>query len=82
MTNREKFEKVFGFPANEDAGCPLPITVCDVIEHDGKSCNNCSFYGWWDKEYKPCFKLDLSNINGSDEQLPGQMSVTDWLKGE
>jgi hypothetical protein len=79
MTNAEKFEKVFGFSPNEDLECPMPTDVCYV---NNEICNNCPFDDFWQKEYKPCFKLDLSNINGSDEQLPGQMSVTDWMKGE
>lgn len=51
MTNAEKFSEVFGFEPNEE--CPFPSRVC--LEHE--SCNGCPLDGWWEKEYKPCFRL-------------------------
>ena len=59
MTNAEAFKKVFGFAPrvmnqNEKTdGCFIPISVCN----DFNSCKECPFVGFWDKEYKPCFKL-------------------------
>lgn len=55
MTNKEKFKEVFGFSLNESAigVCPAPKTVCKQMRYN----QECPFRDWWDKEYKPCFKL-------------------------
>lgn len=57
MTNREKFEEIFGFSPEKDTtliNCLFPVSVC---ENNNGDCEKCSFVDWWDKEYKPCFKL-------------------------
>lgn len=57
MTNKEKFEEIFGYSPEKDTdliNCLIPVSVCEKIEG---GCSKCPFYGWWDKEYKPCFKL-------------------------
>ena len=58
MTNREKFEEVFGFKPNDDAECVAPMLICYINDNICASKEKeCPFYDWWDKEYKPCFKL-------------------------
>lgn len=58
MTNKEKFEEVFGYKPNtvtdDIENCMFSESVCEQADFD---CDNCPFLGWWDKEYKPCFKL-------------------------
>lgn len=58
MTNREKFKEVFGFTPREDAECVAPLSVC-YINNDicTSQTVECPFWTWWDKEYKPCFKI-------------------------
>ena len=60
MTNKEKFEEIFGYSPKK-ANCLFPLSVCDDIHKQGLGCTTrpqrCPFYDWWDKEYKPCFKL-------------------------
>lgn len=51
MTNREKFAEVFGFEQDGNP-CVAPQEVCN---HE--DCDTCPFYGWWEKEYLPCFKM-------------------------
>lgn len=59
MTNREKFKEVFGFTPNKAVTmenskfCIVPEKVC----MDQKKCDGCPFANWWDKEYKPCFRI-------------------------
>ena len=57
MTNREKFKEVFGFEQDGNP-CVAPQEVCN---HE--DCDTCPFYGWWDKEYLPCFRMK----GGSDD---------------
>lgn len=60
MTNKEKFAETFGYAPNEK------ISVCPS-NYDCRSmkCSQCPFnQNWWDKEYKPCFKMQ------EDEKLP------------
>ena len=58
MTNADKFKETFGYePAQM---CLLPIWIC--VDQGGE-CDNCPFKSWWDKEYKPCFKLK-ENLDG------------------
>lgn len=52
MTNAEKFEQVFGFEHNKER-CPFPVETCKELA----ACNDCALVDFWDKEYKPCFKL-------------------------
>ena len=51
MTNREKFKEVFGFEQDGDP-CVAPQEICN---HE--DCDYCPFWGWWDKEYLPCFRM-------------------------
>lgn len=55
MTNREKFKETFGFDFDADSfsNCLAPANVCKEFD----SCEECPFLDFWDKEYKPCFKL-------------------------
>ena len=53
MTNREKFKEVFGF-YHSIMECPFPTSICEKSKFQ---CLECQFFGWWEKEYKPCFKL-------------------------
>ena len=52
MTNIEKFKEVFGFMPRINA-CLGPSKVCR--EHE--LCDDCPFNGWFEKEFKPCFKI-------------------------
>ena len=56
MTNSEKFKEVFGFVPNRSEQkelCPRDFDCEDV-----PSCRDCPFNeDWWNREYKPCFKL-------------------------
>lgn len=52
MTNREKFKEVFGYEPRVDV-CVAPSWICD----DYRQCSKCPFFGWWRKEYKPCFRM-------------------------
>lgn len=63
MTNGEKFKEVFGFiPEPEfDCGC-APRKVCNEQKkvhnrNTANMCFDCPFNDWWNKEYKPCFKM-------------------------
>lgn len=51
MTNREKFKEVFDFNPSD---CVAPTSIC-IDRRMG--CKDCPFHDWWDKEYKPCFKI-------------------------
>ena len=53
MTNREKFKEIFGFD-HSIIECPFPTSICKKTNFQ---CSECCFFGWWEKEYKPCFKL-------------------------
>ena len=53
MTNKEKFEEIFRFSPKDDS-CPASGKVCTIVHTQGLKC---PFWKWWDKEYKPCFKL-------------------------
>ena len=53
MTNREKFEEIFGF-SPEDESCPASMRTCAILH---TNCVDCLYWNWWNKEYKPCFKL-------------------------
>lgn len=61
MTNREKFAEVFGFEPKDTIECFMPKEVCNV---KNGICCECPFMNFWDKEYKSCFKLDLSKLGG------------------
>lgn len=50
MTNREKFEAVFGVKFVEKTA-----TFCAIAsdeECNGKECENCRYNRWWEEEYK------------------------------
>ena len=51
MTNREKFKEVYGFEL-EGSPCAAPQSICNE-----QTCERCPFWGWWDKEYLPCFRM-------------------------
>ena len=53
ITNREKFEEIFGF-SPEDESCPASMRTCAILH---TNCVDCLYWNWWNKEYKPCFKL-------------------------
>lgn len=63
MTNREKFEEVFGFPLYDDMHCPFPTECCYPADSE---CFNCPLDKFWEKEYKPCFRIDMSKIKGEE----------------
>ena len=52
MTNKEKFKEVFGFTPRTDT-CDLSPNICN---HQ-KTCDDCPFKDFWDKEYRACFRL-------------------------
>ena len=52
MTNREKFKEVYGFELDGNP-CAAPQSICNE-----QTCERCPFWGWWDKEYKSCFKYE------------------------
>lgn len=52
MTNREKFKEVYGFELDGNP-CAAPQSICNE-----QICERCPFWGWWDKEYKSCFKYE------------------------
>lgn len=54
MTNREKFKEVYGFELDGNP-CAAPQSICNE-----QTCERCPFWGWWDKEYKSCFKYEES----------------------
>ena len=66
MTNAEKFKEVFGFKPDTTA-CIAPDKVCQDhmsrILNSGEDvgadecCDTCPFGGWFNKEFKECFKL-------------------------
>lgn len=53
MTNREKFEDVYGFEPDQRL-CVAPQMVCDS-QHG--NCFKCPFNKFWEKEYRECFKI-------------------------
>ena len=63
MTNREKFKEVFGIKPSNNS-CPISLSkICSeqLKKHFNDSvqnlCIDCPMDDWWNKEYKPCFKL-------------------------
>lgn len=59
MTNKEKFEEVYGFTPNTNRP-PCLLMDNDTREEVCKinSCLTCPFnHDWWDREYLPCFKM-------------------------
>jgi hypothetical protein len=52
MTNREKFKEVYGFELDGNP-CAAPQSICNE-----QTCERCPFWGWWDKEYKSCFRYE------------------------
>lgn len=48
MTNREKFQIVFGFDPNDTFECIAPKEEC---KRD-RPCCECEYMNFWDKEYK------------------------------
>lgn len=59
MTNGEKFKEVFGFYPDRTV-CLVPDEVCEEMQNDTKViCPNCPFYGFMDREYKPCFRMKI-----------------------
>ena len=80
MTNLEKFKDVFGFELDVENGgsCPVLPEVCENLPFD---CPECPFSGWWDKEYKECFKLrdDLKVVKIQDLQVVNISSSTNWV---
>ena len=59
MTNKEKFAEIFGFiPEPLFDRCIAPSLACKVVD----ACNQCPFDGFWDNEYKECFKFDTDKV--------------------
>lgn len=63
MTNAEKFKEVFGMTPNKDS-CPIfSSKICSeqLKKHFNDPCEDCCkdcpFEDWWNKEYRPCFKI-------------------------
>ena len=61
MTNAEKFKEVFGYTPDKET-CVAPDSVCMAScgranSATEEACQVCPFDGWWNKEYKPCFRL-------------------------
>lgn len=60
MTNKEKFIETFGFEPDTSM-CVAPRAVCrdtirtNPVEED--ACKICPFQGWFNKEYKECFRM-------------------------
>lgn len=55
MTNREKFKETFGFDLDR-----VNLSMCPVAEKICKQqgiCKVCPFQYFWEREYKPCFKM-------------------------
>ena len=57
MTNREKFKEVYGFELDGNP-CAAPQSICNE-----QTCERCPFWGWWDKEYKACFRYEVLQDN-------------------
>ena len=64
MTNREKFQEVFGFRmgvSEEKEVCP--DGACEMSD----GCDSCPFNeGWWDREYKSCFRMKDNLLHVGD----------------
>lgn len=60
MTNKEKFIETFGFEPDARM-CIAPTKVCADIKKNNPEldylCNKCPFFGWFNKEYKECFRM-------------------------
>lgn len=56
MTNKEKFEEVFGIKLIDH-----PITICHStsLKECNSKCETCKSHGFWEKEYKE--KKDARN---------------------
>lgn len=49
MTNREKFEEVFGITIKKEVQCQIfELRQCKQVEWQ---CSKCPFYDFWNKEY-------------------------------
>ena len=65
MTNEEKFKEVFGIVPSAN----FKRSVCpDDFYCRNINCADCLFYEhWWQKEYKPCFRLEEAYKAESEE---------------
>lgn len=53
MTNREKFEEIFGFKPYPNDVCVINDQTCLIgVENIETTCEQCPYNNWWEWEYK------------------------------
>lgn len=74
MTNREKFKEVYGFELDGNP-CVAPQSICNE-----QTCERCPFRGWWDKEYKACFRYEEEKEEKAMTRTEAELAIVEKLK--
>lgn len=74
MTNREKFEEVYGFELDGNP-CAAPQSICNE-----QTCERCPFWGWWDKEYKACFRYEEKKEEKAMTRTEAELAIVEKIK--
>ena len=74
MTNREKFKEVYGFELDGNP-CVAPQSICNE-----QTCERCPFWGWWDKEYKACFRYEEEKEEKAMTRTEAEMAIVEKIK--
>ena len=73
MTNREKFKEVYGFELDGNP-CAAPQSICNE-----QTCERCPFWGWWDKEYKACFRYEEKKETKAMTRIECEQAIMEKL---
>lgn len=74
MTNREKFKEVYGFELDGNP-CAAPQSICNE-----QTCERCPFWGWWDKEYKACFRYEEEKEEKTMTRTEAELAIVEKIK--
>lgn len=74
MTNREKFKEIYGFE-QDGSPCVAPQSICNE-----QTCEICPFWGWWDKEYKACFRYEEKKEEKAMTRTEAELAIVKKLK--
>ena len=74
MTNKEKFEEVYGFELDGNP-CAAPQSICNE-----QTCERCPFWGWWDKEYKACFRYEEKKEEKAMTRTEAELAIVEKIK--
>ena len=74
MTNRDKFKEVYGFEL-DGSPCAAPQSICNE-----QTCERCPFRGWWDKEYKDCFRYEEKKEEKAMTRTEAELAIVEKIK--